>query len=165
MFKVSCKKHLLQLQFYAQDDNPSNTNLNALELYMLSCMVFVVAALIEFAVVVTISRSSKTLNNKLRVSLRASNSGGISENRTDGEPRLCWEEGGNIGNVTEIGRQEDVLSNSAYRWIAYMVLHINKIDIVSFFAYLFIFVLFNCHLGRVYILECSVSSKRRRIRS
>ena len=118
---------------------------------MLTCMVFVVGALIEFAVIVAISRSSKAFNNKLRGSFRPSNSGNANRNGTAGEPRLCWEERENIGDLTEIGRKEEFLANLTQRVIAYMVPYINRIDIISFFAYFFIFMLFNCIYWPTYL--------------
>ena len=118
---------------------------------MLSCMVFVVAALIEFALVVVISRSSTAMNRKLKGLSSVSNQENRREITAAGEPRRCWEQGQNISDISEIKGEEEQDSNSTRRLIAYIVPHINNIDIVSFWAYLFIFVLFNCIYWPAYL--------------
>ena len=55
-----------------QAENPSGSDLNALGLYMIICLIFVVGALIEFAVVVLISRSSAPMSKQLDKSPRIS---------------------------------------------------------------------------------------------
>ena len=114
---------------------------------MIICLIFVVAALFEFAVVVLISRSLNSTNRKLRGLLRSSNIEVKSLQIVSGNSRSCWSEGSNNQDETD----EGILLQSARKWLSYIAPNINTIDLAAFFFYLFLFVLFNCIYWPLYL--------------
>ena len=111
---------------------------------MIICLIFVVGALFEFAVVVLISRSSKSTNIKLDESLKSPNTEIEILNMAAGNSRSSWLEGYNNETETEPERSIGTITKLALKWFAYMARHINTIDLFAFCFYLFLFVLFNC---------------------
>ena len=137
-----------------QAENPSGSDLNALALYIMSCLIFIVAALIEFAIVVLVSRSSKTMNRKTKDPLTTSNAG----NNTDEKKHNIK---GNQGSSLEVrdyvecetknGGQGEMTLTLPQKWLIYVISNINSIDLVAFCVYLFLFVLFNGIYWQVYL--------------
>ena len=123
---------------------------------MMSCLIFVVAALIEFAVVVFISRSATTMDRRNENSLRTSNLRRNKDRMLFGSARLCWEEHENIESVTKFEGQQEPPPTSARKWLFHFAPSINTIDFVTFCVYLFLFVLFNGIYWPVYLKRNAV---------
>ena len=111
---------------------------------MISCLIFVVAALIEFAVVVLISRSTKSMNRKSGGSLSAHKPSHENEHMATGIPHPCWTGVENKEDVTENEGVEGSFPKSLRRCLVYISPYIIEIDLAAFCIYLFMFVLFNC---------------------
>ena len=118
---------------------------------MIICLIFVVGALFEFAIVVLISRSSKSSNIKLDESLKSPNTEIEILNMAAGNSRSSWIEGDNNETETDPERNIGTFTKLALKWFAYMARHINTIDLVAFCVYLFLFLLFNCIYWAVYL--------------
>ena len=129
---------------YLKAENPSGSSLNALGLYLISCLIFVVGALAEFSIVVVISRSSGSASRRSEELRKNPNVENANELMASGNQRICWNNDENVSAATDNERATGPLPSSAQRLIDYMKLHINTIDLSAFFVYLCLFVMFNC---------------------
>ena len=138
-----------QNKIYFQGENPSGSDLNALGLYMMSCLIFVVCALIEFAIVVLVSRSSASLKKKLEKS-NAENREHLVVTET---LRPRWNNGETINEPTERERTVEQLPSLARSLMDKVFPHINTIDLYAFFVYFCLFLLFNCGYWQKYLAK------------
>ena len=124
---------------------------------MISCLIFVVAALVEFPIVVLISRSTTKMKSKTKDPLKKPNAGNNIEPSENVEPRRCWQEGENCQDVT--GDEENnpvaegAASTLARKLFAYLAPDINTIDLTAFCLYLFLFAFLNCIYWPAYLLR------------
>ena len=116
---------------------------------MMSCLIFVVGALIEFAIVVLISRSSTSLNKKLE----KSNAENTNKQMVSGTPMLCWNQGENINDITENARIGKPRPGLARKLIDKAFPNLNTIDLYAFCLYFGLFVLFNCVYWSKYLTK------------
>ena len=115
----------------------------------MTCLIFVVGALIEFAIVVLINRSSASLNKKHEKSkVENTNKQTVTET-----PRQCWNENENINEITENEKAVEPQPGLARRLIYNVFPHINTIDLIAFYVYFCLFVLFNCVYWPTYLAK------------
>ena len=127
-----------------QAENPSGSDLNALTLYMISCLIFVVSAMIEFAVVIFITRYSTLMKKNQMDSLTPSIVRNKNEQMKTKTSPSCWKGNECTENVTENEVHGKNFPSSEERWLGYVASDINTIDLAAFCVYLLLFVLFNC---------------------
>ena len=132
---------------HVQAENPSGSNLNALGVYMMSCLIFVVGALIEFAIVLLINRSSASLNKNIEKSnVAKTNNQMVTE-----ASKMCWKKDENVNEITETERTAKPMSSLAQRLVTNIFPRINTIDICAFWVHFCLFVLFNCFYWLTYL--------------
>ena len=136
---------------YLQAENPSGADLNALGLYMIICLIFVVGALIEFAVVVLISRSSAGMSKQRDKSPRMLTMEKANEQMVTENPRLCWNKVENSNEIAQTKPAVKPINSLARTLIDNTFPHINNIDLFAFCAYFCLFVLFNCIYWTTYL--------------
>ena len=126
-------------------ESPSVSDLNALGVYLLTSLCFVVGALIEFAVVILLNRTL------LNVSKREENRIGSQQHQriySDLKQRKLGDRSGE-GQVTtwisDVKPCEQNLNTKPKKstWI-FLVPSVNGVDFAAFWAYLFLYLLFNC---------------------
>ena len=111
---------------------------------MVSCLIFVVGALLEFAVVVIISRSSVSRNKKSIDPQTRSSFGNLDDLMEEDNRIMCWKENETVPTLEKNEAGDKSLPSSTRILIDCIFPHINKIDLCAFCAYLCVFVLFNC---------------------
>ena len=141
---------LLQTISISQADSPSGSNLNALGFYLLVSLFFIIATMVEFAYVLLVCRVTGKVDNykiagKPKLNPRNSNDGS--------EPKGSIEMN-NIHNDSSPATQFND-NNESTNWKIppnrKCYLDPNIIDFVSFFVFLFSYVLFNCFYVFYYI--------------
>ena len=133
---------LINLLIYQMGESPSSSDLNAIAIYLLTSLSFVVGALIEFAMLIFLNQNYRLLsrifkNNKITQSMLH------FDKRMDGETlkvKSCdnsmdahfFEDVNKPPKDEEIGNCSALISNFC------------KIDYISFCVFLFLFITFNC---------------------
>ena len=134
---------------HVQAENPSGSNLNALGVYMMSCLIFVVGALIEFAIVLLINRSSASLNKNIEKSnVAKTNNQMVTE-----ASKMCWKKDENVNEITETERTAKPMPSLAQRLVDNVFPRINTIDLCAFWVHFCLFVLFNCFYWLTYLAK------------
>ena len=105
---------------FLQSESPSGSTLNALGIYLICSLVFVVGALLEFGVVVLLSRT----NLKIRKNVRSATIEAVNEDMTIQPKKNCM--------------------------VSIPPLH--AIDLIAFWLFLFLYLLFNCIYWAHYII-------------
>ena len=134
-----------------QAENPSGSDLNALGLYMIICLIFVVGALIEFAVVVLINRSSAGMRKQRDKPPQMLTMERTNEQMVTGNPRLCCNK---VENGNEIAKTKPAVKpiHSLVRTLIDNTFpHLNYIDLFAFCVYFCLFALFNCIYWTTYL--------------
>ena len=118
--------------FIFQSESPSGSDLNALGVYLLCSLAFLVCALIEFGFVVLLSRAPSTFRkNAMRTTTSTYNP--------------LAKEGLRRRNVTKIDEAltEPVETREKEKCI-FSIPPIHVVDIISFWVFLFSYLIFNC---------------------
>ena len=114
--------HLVQYLSHLQSESPSASELNALGLYLLVCLSFVICALVEFAIAIVLHRRKE--------------SSAVSDAPTLKTPALTNQEDNRW--VAKLGTNLFVVPST------------NAIDFMAIWIYLAMFFMFNCIYWKTY---------------
>ena len=141
---------LLQNIFISQADSPSGSNLNALGFYVLVSLFFIIATMIEFAYILLVCRVTGVVDNSEKAGkpkLNQQISDDIFEPKGSIEIRYIHNDSSPATQFND--NQESTNLKLPPNRKCY--LDPNIIDFVSFFVFLFSYVLFNCFYVFYYI--------------
>ena len=137
------------MYFYVQSESPSESELNALAIYLLVCLAFVVCALAEFAMVIIFhqrsnSKAAGTITTEAKKNEEKDNR---SQVLLKNKLKLAVTAGGADTSMMEPCPEMD---NHVGRWmtkirgeISAITLN-NVIDFMAIWIHFFLFLLFNC---------------------
>ena len=127
-------------------ESPSSSDLNAIAIYLLTSLSFVVGALIEFAMLIFLNQNYRLLNRKLK-------NNKITQSTLDFDERMNGEtiKVKSCDNSTDAHFFEDInkppkdeeIGNCSGQCQA-LISNFCKIDYISFCLFLFLFITFNC---------------------
>ena len=137
------------MYFYVQSESPSESELNALAIYLLVCLAFVVCALAEFAMVIIFHQRSNlkaagTITTEAKKNEEKDNR---SEVLLKNKLKLAVTAGGADTLIMEPCPEVD---NHVSRWMTKVRREIsaitlnNVIDFIAIWIHFFLFLLFNC---------------------
>ena len=137
------------MYFYVQSESPSESELNALAIYLLVCLAFVVCALAEFAMVIIFHQRSNlkaagTITTEAKKNEEKDNR---SEVLLKNKLKLAVTAGGADTSIMEPCPEVD---NHVSRWMTKIRREIsaialnNVIDFIAIGIHFFLFLLFNC---------------------
>ena len=146
---------ILQNASISQADSPSGSNLNALGFYLLVSLFFIIATMIEFAYILLVCRvTGEVANYEIAGMLK------LIQSKSNG--RLELKSSIEINNIQKQSSPATHFNDNreSTNWKLQpntkCYLNPNIIDFVSFFVFLFSYVLFNCFYVFYYIWNCSV---------
>ena len=137
------------LSFIFQSDSPADSDLSALDHYLLVSMIFVFGTLVEFALVLFLNRKFSYLENSIddhvdKVKNETNRSGRISSN--DGKEEKLKTVEAKIKPWNPSGWRSDIKSMNAEseeRKIFRQIRVTNNIDFISFFLFNLSYLFFN----------------------
>ena len=128
-----------------QSESPSVSDLNALGVYLLTSLCFVVGALIEFAVVLLLDRPllnvTKRKENRIENQQHQRFYSDLKQRKHEDLSR----EGHVTKWISDVKPNKQNLSTKPKKstWV-FFVPSVNGVDFVACWAYLFLYLLFNC---------------------
>ena len=138
----------MQYTYHFQSESPSESDLNALGIYLVVCLAFVICALVEFAIAIVLHRrkESKDVSD-----VEAESSNNEKQNELALIPQIMKE------NYLDTKRNSDAVTSTVVarnemdnRWVTELVTNLynvpssNNIDFVAIWIYLVMFLVFNC---------------------
>ena len=132
-----------------QSESPSESELNALGLYLLVCLAFVIFALVEFAIAIILHRRKES-NAVSDIATKSSNSEKknksklLSQITKDSHEAKEWSSDASIRKTSgEENKQNNIWVGELGTKLS-IVPSTNMIDFMAIWIYLAIFILFNC---------------------
>ena len=123
-----------------QGESPTKSKINALGIYLLCSLGFVVSALIEFAIIVLLKRKSVTTNNKVGSKIlpkRKIDAGAILRQRIRRTKKWKYE----LEKAQSLNHRNDSSTMSNDDGMSALLI---AIDFTSFWTFIFLYILFNC---------------------
>ena len=131
--------------FTPQSVSPSGSDLNALGIYLLSSLVFVVAALLEFAVVIFINRITMTRKEVWENKLALEKGVCFSSHKTNCKKQVKFQNNIQPKKNPDVGgsrKETTELQQLETNWTLSLPF-INRIDCIAFCVHIVLYFLFN----------------------
>ena len=137
-----------------QSESPSESELNALGLYLLVCLAFVIFALVEFAITILLSQRS---HSKDTIKTETNSKSNRSKKRVSGMSQITkFESMGTIcqpstPTISACGQYQflDRVVNRMQKW-SMLFQPTQVLDFIAAWIHLFLFLLFNCIYWNTY---------------
>ena len=130
--------------FYFQSESPSGSDLNALGVYLLCSLVFVVGALIEFAVVILLNRTQLTLRKNVRSATKTKRDTDVNAKLRRRIRRMHAVRKFTIKQNSDIKAFNDDVDDQAKQNCMFSIPPIYTVDIAAFWVFFFSYLLFIC---------------------
>ena len=130
--------------FMLQSESPSGSDLNALGIYLLSGLVFVLGALIEFAVVILLSRTTLPISKNVKSATMSKNIKFINTNWRNRIRPLTVVEKVTEPETADTESVNEDMGNQAEKKCILSIPKIHAIDFITFWLFLFLYLFLNC---------------------